>query len=552
MGWFNRQLVKIAPGYALKREVAARRLARLEALEGKGESGARSFEAVLGGRMHYDFLTTSDGPDKAIKGGAEALRRHVRQLEYNNGFVRGPIRRIVNNVVGSGFQFQARVQADGDKARWAPFPAIDEDMAGRFNWEMERTMRKFSGEADIRLRSQLGEQARTVCGAWLRDGETIAVIRSSARRTRALSTCVQLYEIDRLQTPMEELNNPRVREGIRYDEEGVPEAYYLLKAHPGESLMAATRKGSEFEEVPAWEANGTRKVLHLFDPMRPEQSRGFTEFGPALADYHQAARYREAELYAALEDACMTGIVETDAPQDFQQQYTIPTDKDAYEDGQYERIHEFAPNKWHYLPPGRSVEIHKPSRPNAVFGEFMQQILEGPANSLDIPPEVLSQNFKGMNYSNARTVLLMFYLSCRIRQGFLAVHFYSPVYEAAAREAIARGLVRAPGFDRRPEDWLRHAWVFPGWQWVDPVKEASGKETELANDMDTLANIHAGKGQDWEEALEQRARELKRRAELEKQYGVKFPSSSGASKQGPDPAADTDEEDIMAGLYAIK
>jgi lambda family phage portal protein len=547
MSWVSRQIAKIAPGYALKREVALRRLDRISKV---GSDQERSFEAVLGGRMRHDFLTTSDGPDKAIRDGAESLRKHVRQLEYNNGFVRGPIRRIVNNVVGRGFKFQSRVTPDGDKARWAPFPAIDSDMAGRFNWEIERVMRKFDSQADIRLRFTLGELARTACSAWLRDGETIAVIRKSARKSRALSTCVQLYEIDRLHTPLEEINNPRIREGIRYDKEGVPESYFLLKNHPGESLAATLKKGSEFDEVPAWEPNGLRKVLHLFDPIRPEQSRGFTEFGPALMDFQDFKRYREAELYAALEDACLTGFVTTESPQDFQQAYTIPSDEDAYENGEYDRIHEFAPNKWHYLPPGRSVKIHSPNRPNQQFGQFMDQILEGPANALDIPPEILTQDWKGMNYSNARTVLLMFYLSCRVRQAFLGTHFYAPIYAAVAHEAIAKGLAKAPGFDRRSDDWLTHAWVFPGWQWVDPVKEANGKKIELENDMDTLSNICAGRGDDWEETLEQRARELKRKAELEAQHNIKFPKAS----EGLAPDADQDAADAaqtLGGLYAI-
>jgi len=44
--------------------------------------------------------------------------------------------------------------------------------------------------------------------------------------------------------------------------------------------------------------------MHLFNPVRPEQSQGYSAFGAGLKDYQGLDRYREAEIYARLEDAC--------------------------------------------------------------------------------------------------------------------------------------------------------------------------------------------------------------------------------------------------------
>jgi len=92
--------------------------------------------------------------------------------------------------------------------------------------------------------------------------------------------------------------------------------------------------------------------------------------------------------------------------------------------------------------------------------------------------------------------------------------------------------------------------VSPGWGWVDPVKEAKGKEIELNNLMETLTDIHTGKGGDIDEVIDTRARELLKLKKAEEKYGIKFPKkSSGAGGGSPDGEGeeDTDEGDIKDG-----
>jgi len=519
----NHQLARIAPQYALKREIARRRLQRLEDFKPRAR---RSFDAISGDRLRYDFLTTSRSADAAIKNDLGTLRQHVRQLEYNNGFVSGPIARLVKNVVGEGIGFQSQVRADRDNA---DFPAISIEMADGINRGFEKYVRYWWKISDVRLQHQFNEQQALVCGAIERDNEVLAVLRLSDRpaRRRVARVCVELLEIDRLATPLSEIANPAIRSGIEYDDEGVPRYYYVLKTHPGEMIRLAMQR-NDYEQVEAFFPNGTRKVLHLFRPVRPEQTRGYTLWASALKDIQDLDRYREAEIMAALEDACMTGIVTTENPVGFQQAFTQDAGG-ADEERDYDRIHDFAPNQWFYLKPGESAQVHRNMRPNQIFEQFSKDLMRGPANAIDMPPEMFYQDWAGMNYSNARTVLLMFYLSCRIRQKFLIDHFCTPVYETLARELIATGKVLIPGFDRRPEDFLRHGWNPSGWEWVDPIKEAKGKEIDLNNNFETLTSVHAARGRDFEETMETRARELRHIKDLEKTYGIEFPKAKAAA-----------------------
>lgn len=541
MNWINKQISKVSPIWALKREVAAQRLNRITTFKEK-----RSFNAISNNRLYNDILAPKNSADSAIKSSTEGLRNHVRQLEYNNGFVSGPIQRIVNNVVGTGFKFQSRIKSDDN---FVGFPKITEKFAGVYNLSAEKAMKRWEKQADRRLMNSFGSLLRLAEGAILRDGAALVVGRDSKRKDRIIPYCQELLEIDRLQTPMSEVSNPKIRNGVEYDSEGVPKLYYILKYHPGDAI--AGLQDSDYEQVDAYYPNGLKKVFHLFNPIRPEQSQGFSKFASALSYLQNLDRYHEAEIYAALEDACLTGFVKSPAAQQFQANYA-PDQMGGSGDEAENRIHEFAPNKWHYLNPGEEVDIHSPNRPNSQFGEMTNQLLRGPANSLDIPPEVLTQNWQGMNYSNARTVLLMFHMTCRIRQNYLIENFCNPTWENVGTRLVIEGKLTAPGFDRRKDDYLSHGWIPPGWQWIDPQKEAKGKQIEVEQNFETLANIHASKGYDYEETLEQRARELRKIKELEKKYDISFQTPENQNIEKPENTEkDDNETDEESGKKSI-
>ncbi|MCK9265209.1 MAG: hypothetical protein M0R18_15605 [Deltaproteobacteria bacterium] len=79
---------------------------------------------------------------------------------------------------------------------------------------------------------------------------------------------------------------------------------------------------------------------------------------------------------------------------------------------------------------------------------------------------------------------------------------------------------------------MAHAWIPGGWDWVDPVKEAEGKELEVSNSFDTYAGVCAGKGLDAEENLEANARFLRRKKELAEKYEIEWPETKKASPGG--------------------
>ena len=79
----------------------------------------------------------------------------------------------------------------------------------------------------------------------------------------------------------------------------------------------------------------------------------------------------------------------------------------------------------------------------------------------------------------------------------------------------------------------------PKGEHVDPAKEANAQATRLANHTTTLAQEYARQGRDWEEALQQRAKELA----LMRQLGLTAAEAQPTEQEG-------DNEDEFAARAA--
>ena len=495
---------KIFPERALRRALAKQRLERLGKI--------RSLDQVAGGRSRFSFNTTTNDMDSEISDNIEDLRSQIRNYELTNGTILGGFKRIVKNVVGKGIRLNAGITADDPEDRMVP--AINEKQALQANKLIEKYFKIWNKQADKRLMLNFygsnGIQG-IIEHALLRDNEVLIIGRNSNRPGRLIPYCLEVLEADRLQTPPGAIGDPYVKGGVRFDSEGVPKTYYVLKEHPGNTLNLKNTRDEDYEEIPAYNDNGTKKVMFLFNPIRPEQTRAISFAASGLKDIQDADRIMDAEKLAALEDACVIGTVTSTSPSS----WTETSGKDDYD-----YIHEFAPNQIKYLYPGEKFEAHRPQRPHNNFEAFLQQVWSGPANAYDVPPEVFLQKWQGMNYSNARTVLLQFYATCIERQEYLIDYFCNHVYENVFRWFIVKGFIPENSFRSREYDWLKHSWIAPGWQWVDPKKEADGKQVEIDTGLETISGTILSKGKDPRETLEERAKEQKFIQELEKKYNV--------------------------------
>ncbi len=95
--------------------------------------------------------------------------------------------------------------------------------------------------------------------------------------------------------------------------------------------------------------------------------------------------------------------------------------------------------------------------------------------------------------------------------------WYAAVLEEGietGRIALPKGLVEKKPFRRFKAAYCAARWIGPGRGWVDPLKEAEAAGVRIERGFSTLERECADQGLDWQEVLQQRARERKYAADL--------------------------------------
>ena len=73
--------------------------------------------------------------------------------------------------------------------------------------------------------------------------------------------------------------------------------------------------------------------------------------------------------------------------------------------------------------------------------------------------------------------------------------------------------------EKARQRYARHRWSTPGWQWVDPVKEAQAVELQLSLGIATLREVCGEQGKDWYEVVRERQQEI----ETCREMGIELP-----------------------------
>ena len=132
------------------------------------------------------------------------------------------------------------------------------------------------------------------------------MLTSNERLDTPVNLDLRLIEADQVASPTLMPDTRRYLDGIRFDADGNPIAYDVLRHHPGDGRSLS----STMNTTPCRPAD----VLHYFRCDRPGQIRGIPDITPALPLFAQLRRFTLAVLAAAETAAEFAGILYTDAP----------------------------------------------------------------------------------------------------------------------------------------------------------------------------------------------------------------------------------------------
>jgi lambda family phage portal protein len=390
------------------------------------------------------------------------LRTRSRYVIANNSYAQGIVHNKVRDLIGTG-----------------PTPQVD---AGPASGQLEREWAAWS-EAVRWL-----EKLTTTSTARIGDGEGFLVLTNYDR----IEHPVQLYprdiEADQVTTPQPLNLDEFFTDGMTLDRMGNPVSYDLLKTHPGDFLFPNLNP-LEMTTVDA------RYAIHWFRKDRPGQVRGIPELTPALELFEQMRTFRMATLSAAEAAALFTVLIKATGPaatvdDSLQAMTTTPVERGMITN----------------LPYGFDAAQMKAEHPSTTYEVFIYCLLAEACRCLNVPLNIALGTSQHFNFSSARLDHINYRDALRIERRQCEQVVLTPLFYAWLEEAAM-----IPGYLPRSLDprSVRVTWHWPGWSYLDPLKDAQADSERLKNKTLTYSQWYAEEGKDWEEEFEQLALEKK-------------------------------------------
>jgi len=477
--------------------------------------------------------------DSDILPDLDTLRERSRDLIRNNPLAAGAINTKVTSVVGTGLKLQAHIDNE--------FLKITEDKSRLLEAQIEREWRLFwnSRECDAARTLNGNGITRLVYRQARENGDVFIVLPRIKLPGMPYDLRLQVVEADRVCNKDNKADTETLAGGIERDRYGAPKSYHILKYHP---CLVRYFKQQEWTIIPAFGRLGLRNVIHVYDSIRPNQSRGVPDLAPVIEPLKQLGRYTEGELMATVISSFFTVFIESEAEPNFDLTDLSGETGSRTTDDDYK----LASGAIIGLNPGEKVHDTNPGRPNDSFDAFVQAVLRQIGVALQLPFEILIKHFTA-SYSASRAAMLEAWKYFMSERQWLADNFIRPVYEIWMYEAVAKGRIGAPGFFRDPlirQAYLGSEWVGPARGQIDEEKEIKAAEKRIELGVSTRAEVTAEMtGGDWEKKHAQRVKEEKMRkeagltqnAESKPREQTEEAATQTADKEGPD-RNETEEE----------
>lgn len=407
----------------------------------KRKLSKRGYDGANSGRRTSGWNTPSTSANAEIRPGLSKLRDRSRDLVRNNPYANKALRVLVSNSVGTGI-----------------IPSIT-------NKKTQELWKKWVKEADSDGQLNFYGLQRLIGRTIFESGECL--IRFRYRRPEdglSVPLQIQVLEPDYLDSNKNEnlANGGYILSGIEYDAIGRRAAYWLFKQHPGESNGVVWQSLQSSRVI-------AEDIIHVYEKLRPGQSRGVPIFAPAMITTNDLDEYEEATLVRKAAEACITAIVEESDSE------SRSLGIESIEPGSQRRLEELAPGQIEYINNGESITFNNPPASQG-YGEYISVRLHSIAAGIGITYEQLTGDLSKVNYSSIRSGTLDFR---REVEQFQWLTFIPIVCERIMNVWLNTAAISNNGI----KSDINVDWTTPKWDWVDPLKDIKGEEMEIGNNL---------------------------------------------------------------------
>ncbi len=551
--------------------ISASELAEIESL-----SGHRTVQGDLAMGGAYD---AADRFDKQLQGWQPALRSadadlipdkpvldaRARDMFRNDAYVQSGAATHKDSIVGSMYVLSAKPMGK--------VLGMDEAWEEEFQEEVESLFTLWAESPskwpDAAGQNDFTQIIRLAVGCYTYTGEVLATAEWLRDTTRDFSTTIQLVDTDRLCQPMEQMNNPLVRGGIKHDRRGRHLSYFIRVAHPTDyRQIAMLPTGQFYREVEAEKPWGRKQVLFIREQMRVDQSRAVSDLVAGLKELAITKKFRDVTLQNAVVNAMYAATIESELPPEAVYQQlgggsSVADSTMAYAESFLTAVSEYQSASQHmkidgvkipHLFPGTKLHLHPVGTPGGVGQQFEASLLRYLAATLGVSYEELSRDYTKTNYSSARAAMANTWRFMQSRKKLVGDGTANFQYRLWMEEAVNNNklstfpaskaaMLYTGGRLNMMFDALTSAeWIGAARGQIDELKETQAAVLRIKWGLSTHEDELSRLGKDWRKVFAQKEREQK---EMERRgiTMVEDNSVNAASGSPRDQSGDTEEED---------
>jgi len=424
-------------------------------------------------RDRHGFNPAGSGADFHIRSQPEFLRmiELAREMEREDPLLRQAIRRVVNNI---------------QTGAATPDPQTGDDEVNKIlfddwqEWGNDPLRCHEKGTMTWRRMTNVG------LGRTFIDGDYSGLPLASER--------IQTLEAHRMRTP-ESSKISRGVCGVESNNEGRPIRYWITKESVDPTRPA---KVSEVTPYDAIDSDGHQQFFHVFDPERFSLSRGITRLAQVYDIRGMTDDVEFAQLVKQQVAACVAYAEKWETGSERPKSSTIgdgPLEHDLWGDGTPRELVNMVPGKILRSYPGQSWEALNPNMPGDGYHKQISNLLTYFAVALDLPRVVLLLDASDSNFSSYRNVMLEARKTYREIQVWHVNSWHAPVWRWRCRVLLKRNPALQRFVEKNGPDGLRlltkHVWNPPGWDYIEPVADATRWQIELGNGMTSWRRFYA-------------------------------------------------------------
>lgn len=462
MGWLDNAIAFISPEWGMRR--AAWRSMYNE---------YRNYDAGNGGRLNAGWRVSNYSAEMTDRGSRDYVRARARDLERNSDLMNSVIWARKRNVIGTGFQLQARTENE------------------TLNTELEKLWKKWckARNCDVTGTQSLNQMLRMAVERKHVDGGILFVKRYT--KDGFIPFSIQMVEVDELDTMHCIPGNPnnRVVGGIEYNEYNRPAGYWIRQYQID---------GFSIGEPVYVKADD---VIFYYTKTRPSQIREMSDMAHTITRIRDTNEFMTAVSVKQRIEACLSVFIKRVLPAGGVGRMSTPERKYDY-DGK-----RLAPGMISELNQGDEIEVVNPSGQSSDAASFVKlhQKMIGAGQGMSY--EATSRDLSETNYSSARQGLIEDALTFAEDEEWI-IEALDEIYETFVISCVLSGKVDIPGFWKSKEDYFTHEWIKKPKPWIDPMKEASATKTALNSGVKTYKQVAAENGMDWRSQIDDMAEVL--------------------------------------------